>query len=163
MPSIQIAVLDFWIRHLSIFSTRKIDPQVLRKRIEQATFRLVPHRNVEAVEVDVDGIASELLIPQSAPEDRAVLYIHGGAWLMGSTHTHRSLVSNIAVTSGVKALSIKYRLAPEHPFPAGLKDCLTAYRWLLEQGIPAEKIIVAGDSAGFSQRHCVARVRYSKI
>lgn len=148
MPSIQSAVLEFWIRQLTIFSTKKIDPLVLRKRIEQAAFRLATHRNVKPVAVDVDGIPSEWLVPKGAPEDRAVFYIHGGAWFMGSTHTHRSLVSNIAYTSGVKALSINYRLAPEHPFPAGLMDCLTAYRWLLGMGYPAEKIIVAGDSAG---------------
>ena len=91
--------------------------------------------------------------PKDAPQDRALLYIHGGAWFMGSTTTHRSLVAGLAYASGVRALSINYRLAPEHPFPAGLDDCLAAYEWLLRRsslrgGIAPDKIIVAVDSAG---------------
>jgi acetyl esterase/lipase len=68
--------------------------------------------------------------------------------MMGSSKTHRGLVSHIAYESGVRALSINYRLAPEHPFPEGLEDCISAYRWLLSRGYFAKKIIVAGDSAG---------------
>jgi acetyl esterase/lipase len=58
------------------------------------------------------------------------------------------MVSHIAYESGVRALSIDYRLAPENPFPAGLEDCISVYRWLLENGIAANHIVVAGDSAG---------------
>jgi len=67
---------------------------------------------------------------------------------MGSRRTHRAFVARLAAACHIQALSIDYRLAPEHPFPAGLEDVLTAYRWLLHQGTPAERIVIAGDSAG---------------
>ncbi len=67
---------------------------------------------------------------------------------MGSRRTHRAFVARLAAASHLRALSLDYRLAPEHPFPAGLEDVLTAYRWLLQQGTPAERLVIAGDSAG---------------
>lgn len=67
---------------------------------------------------------------------------------MGSARSFRSLASYLAHASGVRALSINYRLAPEHPFPQGLEDCIASYEWLLEQGYSASKIVVVGDSSG---------------
>jgi acetyl esterase/lipase len=68
--------------------------------------------------------------------------------MLGSPRLYRRYVSGLAQASGVRALVVDYRLAPEHPFPAGLEDCISAYEWLLQSGIPAQKIVVAGDSAG---------------
>jgi len=85
--------------------------------------------------------------PLEAPRS-AVLYLHGGGFTMGSIATHRSLVARIAMATGVPMLSLDYRLAPEHPFPAALEDALLAYRWLLEQGVTPERLAIAGDSAG---------------
>lgn len=81
-------------------------------------------------------------------KDAAVLYFHGGAFISGSCRTHRDLAARISLASGVRVLLIEYRLAPEHPYPAANEDCLSAYRWLLEQGIPAGGIILGGDSVG---------------
>jgi monoterpene epsilon-lactone hydrolase len=78
----------------------------------------------------------------------ALLYLHGGAYVFCSPRTHRVLTSRLAVDTGLPVLAPKYRLAPEHPFPAALDDALAAYQWLLAQGIPAGRIVVAGDSAG---------------
>lgn len=117
-------------------------------RIDQMAAKSKPNRNVQVVPVDAGSVPAEWLIPRGAPQDRVLLYIHGGAWFMGSTKTHRALVSKLAYASGIRALSINYRLAPEHPFPAGLEDCITAYDWLLQSGIAADKIVAAGDSAG---------------
>ncbi len=94
------------------------------------------------------SVPAEWVIPRGAPPGTALLYIHGGAWFMGSPRSHRGLVSYITSEAGVRALSIDYRLAPEYPFPAGLEDCVTAYTWLLDRGFTAEKLVVAGDSAG---------------
>ncbi len=77
-----------------------------------------------------------------------MLYIHGGAWFMGSTQTHRAFVSRLAFECGISTLAINYRLAPENPFPAGLHDCIAGYDWLIRAGISPDKIIVAGDLAG---------------
>ena len=148
MASIQSRTLASWLRRQKFFSGEKIDPLKLRLRIERLASKAPPPRRVRVVPVAADSVPGEWLVPKDAPQDRALLYIHGGAWFMGSTNTHRPLVSSLAYTSGVRALSIDYRLAPEHPFPAGLDDCLAAYEWLLHSGIAPEKLIVAGDSAG---------------
>ena len=77
-----------------------------------------------------------------------LLYLHGGAYVMNSIETHQKLVSGIVSASGVGAVVFDYRMAPEHPFPAAVDDALAAYRALLDEGVPASSIIVAGDSAG---------------
>ncbi len=88
------------------------------------------------------------LTPPDAPASRVLLFLHGGGFVIGSHRTHRGLAGELARAVGARALSVDYRLAPEHPFPAGLDDCLAAYRWLLEQGVAADSIVLAGDSAG---------------
>lgn len=77
-----------------------------------------------------------------------LLYLHGGAYVMNSIETHQKLVSGMVSASGVGAVVFDYRMAPEHPFPAAVEDALAAYRALLDDGMPASSIIVAGDSAG---------------
>ena len=80
--------------------------------------------------------------------DKALIYLHGGGYILGSAKTNVALPVRINKFSGIPVLSIEYRLAPEHPFPAGLMDALGAYRWLLTHGYDAESIGVFGDSAG---------------
>jgi acetyl esterase/lipase len=75
-----------------------------------------------------------------------LLYLHGGAYIFGSANTHRRLAAKLAEDSGLTAYSIDYRLAHEHPFPAAIDDCMTAYQALLGRGL--RNIIIAGDSAG---------------
>lgn len=148
MTSIQSTILKFWIRRLNLFSVKQVDSLALRRRINALTLKAKTHRKVQLSMVDAGGVLSEWLIPQGAPTDRALMYIHGGAWFMGSTASHRAFVSDLAFGSGFRALSINYRLAPEHPFPEGLEDCIRAYEWLMENGVPSRGIVVAGDSAG---------------
>lgn len=78
----------------------------------------------------------------------AVLYLHGGGYVIGSLVTHRGLVANIARATAGQVLAIDYRLAPEHPFPAAIDDAVSAYRWLLENGHDPQSLAIAGDSAG---------------
>lgn len=148
MASSRSHIVAFGLKRLKIFGDEEIDALRLRRRIERLASLARPPRHVRVVPVAADAVAAEWLIPPGAPEDRVLLYIHGGAWFMGSTNTHRPFVANLASTSGVRALAIDYRLAPEHPFPAGLDDCVTAYEWLLRSGIAPDRIVVAGDSAG---------------
>lgn len=91
---------------------------------------------------------AEWLQPPGARADAAVLYLHGGGYVIGSPRSHRHLAAAIARAAGTSALLPDYRLAPEHPFPAALDDAVAAYRWLLERGVAPERIVVAGDSAG---------------
>lgn len=82
------------------------------------------------------------------PEHGVLLYLHGGAYIMGSPRTHRAMAARLAAESGLAAILPRYRLAPENPFPAAFEDAVTAYRTLLERGYPPERIALAGDSAG---------------
>lgn len=77
-----------------------------------------------------------------------VLHFHGGGYVMASPQTHVGMLSRLAASSGGRALSVDYRLAPEDPFPAAPTDALSTYRWLLDSGIAPGRIVVAGDSAG---------------
>ncbi len=96
----------------------------------------------------VDGVPCAWITPANSRPDAVLLYLHGGGFVFGLTSLHLQMVALLAEKMGLRALLVDYRLAPQHPFPAALDDCLTAYRWLLRQGIPAQRIVVAGDSAG---------------
>jgi monoterpene epsilon-lactone hydrolase len=148
MASVQSKLIKLWFRHQNFFGSKDYDPQAMRQRADQVRIFSHPRKNVQVLPVNAAGVPSEWLIPVGASQNRAMLYIHGGAWFMGSANTHRSFVSRLIYAAGLRALMINYRLAPEHPFPAGLEDCIVAYDWLLQNGISATKIIVAGDSAG---------------
>ena len=91
---------------------------------------------------------AEWLIHKDAPKDKVILYIHGGGFMSGSCLTHRGHVSKFVMGTGIKALLFDYRLAPEHPFPAALDDCVSAYQYLLEEGYAPENILICGESAG---------------
>ena len=77
-----------------------------------------------------------------------LLYIHGGGFIVGSPDTHKHLVAEIAGDLGIQAFMPRYRLAPEHPFPAGFDDVVATYDGLLARGLHADQIILGGDSAG---------------
>jgi acetyl esterase/lipase len=98
--------------------------------------------------VDVDGVPAEWVSAADVDASRAVLYLHGGGYAIGSLNTHRRLAFDISAASGARVLLLDYRLAPEHPFPAAVDDAATAWRWLLKQGLAADKLAIAGDSAG---------------
>lgn len=85
--------------------------------------------------------------PASSP-DRALLYLHGGAYTIGSPTGYRGLIGELARASGTTGFGLHYRLAPEHPLPAAVDDALAAYRTLLDRGYPASRIVIGGDSAG---------------
>jgi len=148
MASFQSRLIKFVFRQVNVFGSEDIDVARMRSRSDRVGGRLPVHRKVSMSPVDVEGVPSEWLIPEDAPDDRALLYLHGGAWFLGSPVLYRSFVSNLAYWCHTKALVINYRLAPEHSFPAGLEDCIIAYNHLVSSGIHPGKIVVAGDSAG---------------
>jgi acetyl esterase/lipase len=78
----------------------------------------------------------------------AILFLHGGAFLIGSPISHRSITGRLAKLTGATVFAPDYRLAPEYPFPAALDDALACYHALLSNGYAPERIVVAGDSAG---------------
>ncbi|MBR7833387.1 alpha/beta hydrolase [Actinospica durhamensis] len=135
----------------------RVDVRLLRLALEAGT-RLVPGaplqpsltRRPELITgVDGnDGLSAEWTIPRQPVEGAAVLYLHGGAFAFGSARTHRTLTGALAAESDLRVLAPSYRLAPEHPSPAALEDAQAAFRFLEATGIPADRIVVAGDSAG---------------
>lgn len=98
--------------------------------------------------VSANGVPSEWISAPGADPGTNVLYVHGGGYVIGSVATHRGLVARISAASGARALSVGYRLAPEHPFPAAVDDAVAAYRWLLANGGTPARTVIAGDSAG---------------
>lgn len=98
--------------------------------------------------VEASGIPAEWLSSPGADADRVVLYLHGGGYTTGSLATHRDVASRVGRASSTRVLSIAYRLAPEHPYPAALDDAVAAYEWLLAGGQEAKRVALAGDSAG---------------
>jgi monoterpene epsilon-lactone hydrolase len=98
--------------------------------------------------VDVSGVAGEYSIVPGSDPSRILMFFHGGGYCSGSILSHRRMVSEAGRAAGMRTLAITYRLAPENPFPAAYDDVLTAWRFLRNQGIPAARIAVGGDSAG---------------
>jgi monoterpene epsilon-lactone hydrolase len=81
-------------------------------------------------------------------EDGAILYIHGGGFVVCSIDSHRGLAERLSQEANAAVLLVGYRLAPEHPFPAALDDSVAGYQWLLDQGYAPSQLAIAGDSAG---------------
>lgn len=114
---------------------------------EVATLFPVPPE-VRREPVDADGVPAEWIAAPEATADRTIFYLHGGGYVIGSINTHRDLIARLSRAAAARALAIDYRLAPEHPFPAAVEDATAAYRWLLSAGVNAERLVIAGDSAG---------------
>lgn len=98
--------------------------------------------------VEANGVPGEWVSMPGASREHAVLYLHGGGYVIGSPRTHRALTTDLARRTGARLLVTDYRLAPEHPCPAAIEDAVAAYRYLLEQGYKPENLAIAGDSAG---------------
>lgn len=108
---------------------------------------------VRTIDIEIAGRPAFLVEPETEIEPSqataaTILYFHGGSFLLGSPQTALGLTASLVTRTGVRAISLDYRLAPEHPFPAAIEDCLGAYRELLGTGLAPESIAFAGDSAG---------------
>ena len=151
MPSLRSRLFTFLLRHRKKrlpwdFNTSIIE---FRKECEKACKLLgkLP-ADIKVSPVTADGIHAEWLIPEGGTKDKVILYTIGGGYVSGSCKDHRAIVSRIARGSGTSILLFEHRLAPEDPFPAALEDSITAYKWLLNQGVSPSHIIIAGESAG---------------
>ena len=94
---------------------------------------------------ELDGIWAEAV---QGASNGWILYFFGGAFALGTPATRRKTAGHLALAGNARVLVPNYRLAPEHPFPAGLEDAVRAYEWLLAQGAEPSRIFIAGDSAG---------------
>ncbi len=119
--------------------------------------------SVRDFEIPLEGrsLAARLYIPEGAEVSPALtLFFHGGGWVVGTLETHDATARALARASGTAFLSIAYRLAPEHPFPAPLEDCFDALCWAASNaetlGVDGSRLCVAGDSAGGNLAAAVA-------
>ena len=117
-----------------------------RAFMEKMSFQVADDIDVETVQAA--GIDAEWLRAPGARADRAILYLHGGGYVIGSPHTHRALGGEISRAAQAAVLMLDYRLAPEAPFPAAVEDGVSGYLWLLEQGFAPAQLAMGGDSAG---------------
>ncbi|WP_207841620.1 alpha/beta hydrolase [Williamsia soli] len=103
--------------------------------------------DVDVSEVDMGGRRALKHVPQDAG-DGVILNLHGGGLTMGSPESHSRLAAHLAARSKMTVYNLDFRLAPEHPFPAGIDDSAAAYRWLIEQRVSPDRIFLSGDSGG---------------
>jgi len=103
---------------------------------------------VDVTSVDTNGVLAEWVAAPNANDNSAVLFLHGGAYILGSIESNRELAARISKSTRSRVLNIEYRLAPENPFLAAVEDATDAYRWVLDQGIDPAQIAIAGASAG---------------
>jgi len=103
---------------------------------------------VEATSTIIAGRRAIIVEPEQQAKPGTILYFHGGSFMLGSPETAMSLTANLVVCTGIRAISLDYRLAPEHPYPAAINDAVAAYRALLDDGGDPQSIAFAGDSAG---------------
>jgi acetyl esterase/lipase len=133
-----------------LFAERKLDrPLDVRRREWEAEARVrVLPKDSRFSRVVVGDIACEWMEMPRVAKDRVFLFLHGGGYNAGSPRTHRMLAAHLSRATHMRLLTPDYRLAPEHPFPAAVKDALQVYGWLQSQGFVPEHIVVGGDSAG---------------
>lgn len=127
----------------------KSDIAKLRRQQQALDARLNPDEQAEGDgAVTGQAFAAHWISPSEAKPERVILYLHGGAFLFSTPRTHGRMVRSWCQGLNARALMVDYRLAPEHRWPASIDDCYAAYRWLLDSGVMAHNIVLAGDSAG---------------
>jgi acetyl esterase len=135
----------------------QLTPQEARDQMLLGSRFLGPSAAVESMQdyqVPGEGVAIPVRLyrPSSEPELPVLVYFHGGGWIMGSIETHEGLSRSLCNQANVCVVSVEYRLAPEHKFPAGLNDCFAVTKWVTEHAgdldLDGTRIAVGGDSAG---------------
>jgi epsilon-lactone hydrolase len=127
---------------------RSADYQQRRRDTDERGLANSLAADVKVEKVSAIGVPAEWTSTQGVARDAAILYVHGGGYLLGSLDSHRHMVAELGRAANCVVLALDYRLAPEHPFPAAVEDAVAGYRFLLAQGFKPGRIALAGDSAG---------------
>jgi acetyl esterase/lipase len=127
----------------------KQDIQVLKRFRYQADraadlLMRIP-KGIDINRAQISGVPGDWLIPQEAPDDRVILFFHGGSNVFTWGSPHRRIVGYLSKFSGLRTFGVDFRLAPEHIFPAAHEDCYAVYKTLVTEGI---KVVLAGESSG---------------
>lgn len=134
------------IRAAGLFNSGDFDLAAMRQTMEDTVTPLP--EDISRGDFDVGSVAACSIAAPDVRQDRGLLYFHGGGYVMGSLNTHAELMGRLSEACQARVLGIDYRLAPESPYPAAMEDAIATYDWLLDNGIAADKIVIAGDSAG---------------
>ena len=149
-PSLVGRIIGFCVRALYrpvSDRTLEFNLQRLRRGIDRGRFIRLPS-GVEVESAGAHEVRVEWLKPERRLAGRQLLYLHGGGFVMGGLGSHRHWVASLARAFQARALHLEYRVAPEHPYPAPLDDCVATYRWLIDSGVDPQQLILAGESAG---------------
>ncbi|MFY9685671.1 MAG: alpha/beta hydrolase fold domain-containing protein, partial [Pseudolabrys sp.] len=136
------------IRALLTAKPRPVGWSERRARIDEIGATWPVADDVRLEEAELDGVPGEWSIVPGSDAARVLLFFHGGGYCSGSIVSHRRMVTEAGRAARMRTLAVRYRLAPEHPYPAAHEDAMTAWRFLRGQGIAARDIAVGGDSAG---------------
>jgi epsilon-lactone hydrolase len=136
------------VRKILASHPRPISLAERRKRLDALGAQYSLPEDVCVEGVDANGVAAEWTTTPVSDSSRVILFLHGGGYISGSLDSHRHMIAQAGREAQARTLSLGYRLAPEHPFPAALDDALAGYRFLLTSGLRAKRIVVAGESAG---------------
>ena len=142
--------MRFGLRRLIKYGSRN-DVAIEQLRRRAAGFACLvptPPAHTRMREVIADGVEASLVTTPASQSNRCILFLHGGGYIIGSPLLYRHFTWRLATATRADVLSLDYRLAPEHPFPAALDDAVTGYQWVLGNGVEPARIAVIGDSAG---------------
>lgn len=118
-----------------------------REYTDALVFRSPAYSRVRIEAIQEAAVKGRWFVPQTVLSQQTILYFHGGGYAF-SALAHDDLIAQVALAAQARTCALDYRLAPECPFPAQLEDALVAYQWLLNMGVPHERLVLAGDSAG---------------
>ncbi|WP_433944758.1 alpha/beta hydrolase [Paenibacillus sp. SN-8-1] len=142
----QRKMLDDLLRHREPAKSQSV--QEMRANFAAMMAAMKVPADVRTAPTNLGNRPGVVVDPLQDARPGIILYFHGGSYIMGSPYTAMCLTANLVSKTRVRSVSLDYRLAPEHPFPAALEDALAAYRELLEGGAQGTSIVLAGDSAG---------------
>lgn len=134
--------------YLQRMNVAKVDVRKIRRLWNFLGGMMITAFGVKIARDEINGLYAEWLTPKDSMDGKLLLYLHGGAYVVGGCDMYRQMVSHMARAGRIQALLPEYRLSPEHKYPAAIDDAVGIYRTLLQQGIKPESIIFAGDSAG---------------
>ena len=140
-------VEDVIDRVRGVYSRWRRDTPVLQMRADwDQLFSSSVSATIEPVQAG--AVACGWIRPPEVRRDAVIVYLHGGGFRMGSLASHREIIARLAAEAGIQVLAVDYRLAPEHLLPAALEDAIAVLEWVETSGFPANRIALAGDSAG---------------
>jgi epsilon-lactone hydrolase len=151
MPSLSARLTNLMARVMvkRVLNAPELKLQAVRRAMASRTGMPNAFPAGVRIETSVEPVLpGEWIIPAAVTKPGVMVFMHGGGYLAGSPKTHRALTTWLAHRAGMRLFSLDYRLAPEHPFPAGLDDAVRAVHALVAAGTPISQIVLCGDSAG---------------